>query len=183
MTASSAASEISRLDAVTLARRIRTRGLSAVEATEAALARREATEPHLHAFCTPAPDLARETAHAIDRRIAAGDDMGPLAGVPVGIKDLVATKGLRTAMGSPLYRDFVPDEDDIVVERLKAAGAVILGKTNVPELGYSGVGHSPIAPTTRTPWARGRPAGGSRGGVPNPSTNAGTPPALTGVTL
>ena len=58
--------------------------------------------------------------------------------MPVGIKDLVATKGIRTVMGSVLYKDFVPDEDDIIVERLKAAGAVIIGKTNVPELGYSG---------------------------------------------
>ena len=66
--------------------------------------------------------------------------------MPVGIKDLVATEGILTAMGSPAYRDFIPDEDDIAVERLRAAGAVIIGKTNVPEFGYSGVGHSPDFP-------------------------------------
>lgn len=179
MSASSPASEISRLDAVTLARRIRARELSAVEVTEAALTRMETTEPHLHAFCTPAPELARETARAIERRIMAGDDVGPLAGVPVGIKDLVATKGLRTAMGSPLYRDFVPDEDDIVVERLKAAGAVIVGKTNVPEFGYSGVGHSPIAPTTRNPWNLALTPGGSSAGS-GASVAAGVTPFAIG---
>ena len=70
----------------------------------------------------------------------------------MGIKDLVCTKGVRTASGSAAYKDFVPDEDDIVVERLKAAGAVIIGKTNVPEFGYSGVGHNPVFETTRNPW-------------------------------
>ena len=84
--------------------------------------------------------------------------------MPVGIKDLVATKGIPTVMGSPLYRDFVPDEDDIVVERLKDAGAVILGKTNVPEFGYSGVGHNPVFETTRNPWNPELTSGGSSAG-------------------
>jgi len=81
--------------------------------------------------------------------------------LPVGVKDLIATKGIRTAMGSPAYRDFVPDEDDVAVERILAADAVILGKTNVPELGYSGVGHSPISATTRNPWNTDMTSGGS----------------------
>ncbi|MEJ0094705.1 MAG: amidase family protein [Methylocella sp.] len=176
---SNVAAEICQLDAVTLARRIRTRELSAVEVTEAALARMEATEPHLHAFCTPAPDLARATARTIEAKIMAGEEVGPLAGVPVGIKDLVATKDLRTAMGSPLYRNFTPDEDDIVVERLKAAGAVIVGKTNVPEFGYSGVGHSPIAPTTRNPWNLALTPGGSSAGS-GASVAAGVTPFAIG---
>jgi aspartyl-tRNA(Asn)/glutamyl-tRNA(Gln) amidotransferase subunit A len=82
----------------------------------------------------------------------------------MGVKDLIATKGIRTAMGSPAYEDFVPDEDDIVVERIKAADAVILGKTNVPEFGYSGVGHSPVAETTRNPWNTALTSGGSSAG-------------------
>ena len=156
--------DICRTDAVTLADRIRRRELSAVAVTDAVLRRMEVLEPHTHAFCTPTPELAREAAQAIDRRIAAGEMVGPLAGVPIGIKDLVATKGILTAMGSPAYRDFIPDEDDIAVERLRAAGAVIIGKTNVPEFGYSGVGHSPIFPTTRNPWNLALTPGGSSAG-------------------
>ena len=94
----------------------------------------------------------------------AGDEVGPLAGVPVGIKDLVCTKGIRTASGSIVYKDFVPEEDDIVVERLKNAGAIILGKTNVPEFGYSGTGHNPLFETTRNPWNTALTPGGSSAG-------------------
>ena len=72
----------------------------------------------------------------------AGDPVGPLAGVPFGIKDLVCTKGIRTTSGSYLYQDFIPDEDDVVVERLRGRRGRVLGKTNVPELGYSGAGHN-----------------------------------------
>ena len=143
MSIKSSDNEICRMDALTLARRIKARDLSALEATEAVLRRMDVLEPYVHAFCTPTPEHARTAAKSIDAELAKGEAVGPLAGVPVGIKDLVATKGIRTVMGSVLYKDFVPDEDDIVVERLKAAGAVIIGKTNVPELGYSGVGPQP----------------------------------------
>jgi aspartyl-tRNA(Asn)/glutamyl-tRNA(Gln) amidotransferase subunit A len=136
-------------------------------------------EPHLHAFCTPTPEVARAAARAVDARLAQGEDAGPLAGVPVGIKDLVATRGIKTVMGSALYRDFVPDEDDIVVERLKAAGAVIIGKTNVPEFGYSGVGHSPVFPTTRNPWNLAMTSGGSSAGS-GASVAAGVAPFAIG---
>ncbi len=170
---------ICRTDAVTLAARIRARELSATEVTQAVLRRMEVLEPHIHAFCTPTPDLARETAAAIDRRIAAGSSVGPLAGVPIGIKDLVATKGILTAMGSPAYRDFIPDEDDICVERLRAADAVIIGKTNVPEFGYSGVGHNPIFPTTRNPWNLALTPGGSSAGS-GASVAAGVAPFAIG---
>jgi aspartyl-tRNA(Asn)/glutamyl-tRNA(Gln) amidotransferase subunit A len=156
--------EIGRMDAVTLAAKVRKRELSATEVTEAVLARMGKLEPHIHAFCTPTPDLARKTAAEVDRRIKAGDDPGPLAGVPVGIKDLVCTEGVVTASGSFAYKDFVPDEDDIVVERLKHAGAVIIGKTNVPEFGYSGVGHNPVFETTRNPWNLDLTPGGSSAG-------------------
>ena len=90
-----------------------------------------------------------------------GKTVGPLAGVPVGIKDLVYTKGIRTTSGSIIYKDYVPTEDDVVVERLKAAGAVIIGKTNVPELGYSGASYNMIFPPTNNPWNTERTAGGS----------------------
>ena len=94
----------------------------------------------------------------------AGKTVGPLAGVPVGIKDLVYTKGIRTTSGSIIYKDYVPTEDDVVVERLKAAGAIIIGKTNVPELGYSGASYNLIFPPTNNPWNTERTAGGSSAG-------------------
>lgn len=171
--------EICRMNAVTLADKIRKKQLSAVEVTEAVLARMEKLEPHLHAFCTPTPEVARAAAKAVDKKIAAGEKLGVLAGVPIGIKDLVATKGIRTAMGSPLYRDFVPDEDDIVVERLKAADAVVIGKTNVPELGYSGASHNPIFETTRNPWNTALTPGGSSAGS-GASVAAGVAPFAIG---
>ena len=94
----------------------------------------------------------------------ANEEVGPLAGVPWGCKDLICTAGIRTTSGSVAYADFVPDEDDVVVERMRDAGAVILGKTNVPEFGYSGVGHNPIFPTTRNPWNTDLTPGGSSAG-------------------
>jgi len=160
----STAKEICRMDAVTLAKHIRSKKLSPVEVIDAVLARMEKLEPILHAFCTPTPELARKTAKKIEKDIMAGKPVGPLAGVPVGIKDLVCTKGIKTVSGSWAYADFVPDEDDVVVERLKDAGAVILGKTNVPEFGYSGVGHNPVFPTTRNPWNTDLTPGGSSAG-------------------
>ena len=156
--------DICRMDAVTLAGKIRAKELSPVEVIEAELSRMDKLEPILHAFCTPTPDLAVQTAKRLERELMAGHEVGPLAGVPVGIKDLVATQGIRTVSGSVAYEDFVPEEDDIVVERLKNAGAIILGKTNVPEFGYSAVGHNPVFETTRNPWNTGLTPGGSSAG-------------------
>lgn len=156
--------EICRMDAVSLAKNIREKKLSPTEVTESVLARMDKLEPHLHAFCTPTPEVARKQAKAVEKAIMAGEKVGPLAGVPIGIKDLVCTEGIRTVSGSMAYKDFIPDEDDIVVERLKAAGAIIIGKTNVPEFGYSGVGHNPVFETTRNPWNTDRTSGGSSAG-------------------
>jgi aspartyl-tRNA(Asn)/glutamyl-tRNA(Gln) amidotransferase subunit A len=144
--------EICRMEAAEIAGRVRAKELSPLEVVDAVLERMERLEPELHAFCTPTPDLAREEARRLEDEISSGGDPGPLAGVPVGIKDLHAVKGVRMVLGSHAYRDFVPDEDDVAVERLKDAGAVILGKTNVPEFGYSGVGHNPVFETTTNPW-------------------------------
>ena len=156
--------DLCALDALSLTTSIRRREISAVDATRAAIARMDALEPVLHAFCTPTPDLALKMAARVDAAIAAGESVGPLAGVPIGIKDLICTKGIRTVSGSPAYAEFVPEEDDIVVERAVAAGAVILGKTNVPEFGYSGVGHNPVFETTRNPWNPLLTSGGSSAG-------------------
>ena len=158
------ASEICRMDAVTLAARVRAKELSAIEVADSVIAHMEEVEPHLHAFCTPAPDYARAAARQVDARVQAGEDPGPLAGVPVGIKDLVCTKDLPTVSGSIAYEGFMPDEDDVTVERLQAAGAVILGKTNVPEFGYSGASHNAVFEATRNPWNLERSPGGSSAG-------------------
>jgi aspartyl-tRNA(Asn)/glutamyl-tRNA(Gln) amidotransferase subunit A len=143
---------------------LKKREVSPVDIAEAAIAAMERLDPLLNAFCTPAPDQARAAARDLERRIARGEPVGALAGVPVGIKDLVLTKGLRTTFGSHLYADFVPEQDDIAVERLRGAGAIILGKTNAAEFGYGGFGHNPLFPTTRNPWNRELTPGGSSAG-------------------
>ena len=146
------ANEICRMDAVSLAKQIRTKKLSPVEVLDAVLDRIAKLDPILHAFSTLVPDQAREAAKQTEKAIMAGDEIGSLAGVPIGMKDLFFVKGVRTTFGSYVYKDFVPDEDDVAVERLRKAAVTILGQTNVPEFGYSGVGHNPIFETTRSPW-------------------------------
>lgn len=90
--------------------------------------------------------------------------MGPLAGVPLAVKDLISTAGVRTTSGSAAYKDFIPEDDDICVERLLAADAILLGKTTAPEFGYSGVGHNPLFPSPRNPWDLSKTPGGSSAG-------------------
>ena len=130
---------------------------------EAALARVERHNPALNAVVTLNPQ-AMDDARALDRRIAAGENPGALAGVPVGIKDVTQVAGLRTTFGSPLYRDHVPEEDALVVRRLRAAGAVILGKTNTPEFAAGGNTWNDVFGRTRNPWNPAKSAGGSTGG-------------------
>lgn len=158
------ANEICRMDAITLASLIRSKKLSPVEVIDAEITRMEKLEPFLHAYCTPTPDIARATARKIEQDIMAGKRVGPLAGVPYGCKDLICTQGIKTVSGSLAYQDFVPEEDDVVVERMRDAGAIILGKTNVPEFGYAGVGHNAVFPTTRNPWNTALTPGGSSAG-------------------
>jgi aspartyl-tRNA(Asn)/glutamyl-tRNA(Gln) amidotransferase subunit A len=131
---------------------------------EATLARIGALDDRLHAFCTLDEPGARAAARAVDVRVARGEPAGSLAGVPVAVKDLVSTRGLRTTFGSRLYADHVPDEDDVVVERLRSAGAVIVGKTNTSEFGYGAFGHNALFETTRNPWHLERTSGGSSAG-------------------
>ncbi|MGE3288527.1 MAG: amidase [Pseudonocardia sp.] len=156
--------EICRMDTVGLARRIATKEISPVEVVDAVLERLERLDPVLHMFTTVVPEQAREDAKRVEAALAAGEDVGPLGGVPTGVKDLIFTKGIRTASGSNAYADFVPDEDDVVVERIKAAGAVVIGKTQVPEFGYSGTGQTPLGPPTANPWNPQRTSGGSSAG-------------------
>jgi aspartyl-tRNA(Asn)/glutamyl-tRNA(Gln) amidotransferase subunit A len=147
-----------------LAAALRSGCLTAAQAVETTLANIAALDSTLHAFCTLDADTARQAAADIDARLVRGETVGPLAGVPVAIKDLVCTRGLRTTFGSKLYADHVPDEDDVVVERLRAAGAIIIGKTNTSEFGYGAIGHNPLFPTTRNPWNTALTPGGSSAG-------------------
>ncbi|MEA3117819.1 MAG: aspartyl-tRNA(Asn)/glutamyl-tRNA(Gln) amidotransferase subunit, partial [Paraburkholderia sp.] len=156
--------QICGMTATELVEAVRSKQLSPVEVVDAHLERMEILEPSIHAFCTVTADVARASARDVEARILRGEEVGALAGVPVGIKDLVCTAGIKTASGSAAYQDFVPDEDDVVVERLKKADAIIVGKTNVPEFGYSGVGHNPIFETTRNPWNLDLTPGGSSAG-------------------
>ncbi len=144
---------------------IRRKKLSPVELALAVLDRIERVNPTVNAFCALAPDLARQAATIAEAAVMHGEPLGPLHGVPVSVKDLVFTRGLVTTGGSRIFADFVPEEDAVAVERLKAAGAVILGKTNTPEFGHKGVTDNPLFGTTRNPWRLDRTPGGSSGGA------------------
>jgi aspartyl-tRNA(Asn)/glutamyl-tRNA(Gln) amidotransferase subunit A len=152
------------LAAVDLAAAVRRRELSPVDVVEAVHRRMDRLEPRLHAFCHRADEHALDAARSLERALAAGAEGGPLCGVPVGVKDLVAVAGMPMPGGSPAYRDHAPDEDDVVVERLRAAGAIVLGKTAVTEFGYSGASHSPVSETVRNPWNLDLTSGGSSAG-------------------
>jgi len=131
---------------------------AAVEASLAAIARHD---PALCAFLTVSAETARAAADALDAR---KDIAGPLHGVPVAIKDLADTAGIRTTYGSTLYRDHVPATDDAVVDRLKRAGAIVVGKTMTPEFGFGAVCVNDLAGPTRNPFDPALTSGGSSGG-------------------
>lgn len=159
------ATDLAWRDAVELAASIRDRELSAVELLEHHLERIARIDPAVNAVVTLDAAGARAHAAAADAALARGDAVGPLHGLPVVVKDLVDTAGLRTTYGSPLYRDHVPDADAIVVERLRAAGAVVVGKTNTPEFGAGSQTFNPVFGVTRNPYDPARTAGGSSGGA------------------
>jgi aspartyl-tRNA(Asn)/glutamyl-tRNA(Gln) amidotransferase subunit A len=159
-------SDAARWSAETTARLIADREVSAVEVMDWTLERiaRLEREPGLKAFVTVAADSARAAAADADRAVAEGRELHPLHGVPVGIKDLEWTAGIRTTYGSPAFRDFIPAEDSIVVERLRGAGAIVVGKTNTSEFGLLGETRNPLVGETRNPWDPTRTVGGSSGG-------------------
>ncbi len=139
--------------------------MSARELLDACLARIEAVNPRLNAVVTLVPDMAVEWADAADAATAAGEALGPLHGLPVAHKDLELTAGIRTTMGSPLLAEFVPTEDGLIVQRIRAAGAVTIGKTNTPELGAGSQTFNPVFGATRNPYDLDRTCGGSSGGA------------------
>src|SRR5690348_13366254 len=121
--------------AIEMARLIRSKKLSAREAVAEHLKQIERVNPKVNAIVTLVPEMAMAAASKADEMQARGEKLGPLHGLPVAHKDLMETRGIRTTYGSPLYKDYIPAEDDIVVERMRLAGAIILGKTNTPEFG------------------------------------------------
>jgi aspartyl-tRNA(Asn)/glutamyl-tRNA(Gln) amidotransferase subunit A len=151
--------------AVELAREIRDKKVSPVELTDALLARIESLNPRLNAFCLVAADVARRAAREAEIAVMKGEPLGPLHGVPVSVKDVLYTRGVRTTGGSRLFADMVPEEDAIAVARLKAAGAVLLGKTNTSEFGFVAETDNPLFGATRNPWNLACTPGGSSGGA------------------
>jgi amidase len=150
-----------------LARLIRSRKLSAAELMRATIAQIERVNPQVNAIVTFLPEQALAQAKALDRRLARPRtaDLGPLAGLPIAYKDLVSTKGIRTTKGSPIYADHVPDADAALVERLGAAGAITLGKTNTPEFGAGSQTFNAVFGATRNPYDLTKTCGGSSGGA------------------
>lgn len=160
------APELCRLGAGELAELIRTRRASAREAMTAYLGHIERVNPEYTAIVSlrPRDELLAE-AEAADAALARGDSVGPLHGVPQAIKDLAPTKGIRTTLGSPLFADNIPAADGLVVQRVKAAGAIVIAKTNVPEFGLGSHSYNPVFGTTRNAYDRALSAGGSSGGA------------------
>jgi amidase len=156
--------ELVALSAVEMRRRIGTKEISPVELLEACLARIDKVNPAVNAVTAMAIKRARQEARAAEAAVRRGEDLPLLHGLPTGIKDLEETKDLLTTYGSPLYRDFVPSWDNVMVGRVRAAGAVVVGKTNVPEFGAGSNSRNPVWGATGNPFNPTLNAGGSSGG-------------------
>jgi amidase len=150
--------------ATELRRLIREREISPVELVKQVLQRIEQVNPVVNAYCTVAAEQALVAAREAEEAIARGAALGPLHGIPIAIKDMSLTAGIRTTFGSRLYADYVPTEDSLDVARLKQAGAVVVGKTNTPEFAAGPNTLNALFGATRNPWSLERSAGGSSGG-------------------
>ena len=146
-------------------RLIAEKAISSVEMVEASYRRITELEPQLNAFITLDEEGALSAARKADEQLAKGKNLGVLHGVPIAVKDLEVTKGLRTTLGSTFFKNWIPDYDSVAVERLRATGAVILGKTNTPEFGNREETFTDIAATCNNPWDPSRMPGGSSGGT------------------
>jgi aspartyl-tRNA(Asn)/glutamyl-tRNA(Gln) amidotransferase subunit A len=150
--------------AADLAASIRRRAVSPVEVMRETLDRIEHSQPSLNAFITVAADTAMGAARAAEAAVMQGGELGPLHGVPVAVKDLIPTAGIRTTWGSLIFKDHVPDRDSVAVARLKQAGAIVVGKTTTPEFGQQCLTQAPLFGRTRNAWRADRSSGGSSGG-------------------
>lgn len=171
--------ELHWMAAYELADLIRRRELKPSELMAATLARIEALNPKLNAFCALRADAALAEARALDERVARGVDPGPLAGLPLGVKDLADVAGMATTYGSAPFKDHIAARDSIEVARLKAAGAIVVGKTNTPEFGHMAFTRNLLHGVTRNPWNLERTPGGSSGGS-SAAIAAGMTPLATG---
>jgi aspartyl-tRNA(Asn)/glutamyl-tRNA(Gln) amidotransferase subunit A len=162
-----------------LANAVRSRRVSAVELAKSALEAAEALQPSLHAFLTLTGEIALAQARQADEELASGKDRGLLHGIPVAHKDLFCTRGVRTTSGSLVHASFVPDYDAAVVERLRDAGMVLIGKTNLHECAYGITSQNPHFGGVRNPWDTARIPGGSSGGS-GAAVAAGIVPVATG---
>ena len=158
-------SELWQRNAVELAAMLASGEVSAREVLDAHLARIEQVNPSINAIVTLSSERADDDARRADDAHARGESLGSLHGLPMAHKDLAMTAGIRTTQGSPIFADFVPDVDDVVIARLRAAGCVTVGKTNTPEFGAGSHTFTPVFGATHNPWRHGRSAGGSSGGA------------------
>jgi amidase len=150
--------------AVELVSLVRQREVSVVEVLAAHLQQIERVNPQVNAICTLEAEMAMEQAERVDKYLARGANLGPLCSLPIAIKDLVDTKAIRTTYGSPIYADWMPGQDALFVQRLKAAGAIVIGKTNTSEFGAGSHTFNPVFGVTRNPYELSRTSGGSSGG-------------------
>ncbi len=158
-------SDICTLTAVEMAGLIRARELSARDVMRAHLQQIERVNPTVNAIVTLVADRALEGARVADEAQARGEDIGPLHGLPIAHKDLQPTRGIRTTFGSPIFKDFMPSEDSLLVERVRAAGAIAIGKTNTPEFGAGSQTFNPVFGATLNPYYLTKTCGGSSGGA------------------
>lgn len=157
--------ELTWMTAAQLSEKFRTKETNPVEVLDAVIAQIERTEDNINAFVTLTLELAKEQAQDAAKRLSSGEDLPPLYGVPITVKDLVETAGIRTTYGCTAYANFVPDEDSVSWARLKSQGVILIGKTTTPEFGLLGVTESKLTGTTNNPWNTKCTAGGSSGGA------------------
>jgi len=153
------------LPAYEMKEKIQSQELSSLEITETIIERIEKINPIVNAYCTLTFELAREMAKNADDLVKKNEKLGSLNGIPTSIKDLMQTKGIRTTYGSKLYENFIPQENDVAVQRLLNAGCVLLGKTNTPAFGHIALTNNKIFGETKNPWDIERNSGGSSGGA------------------
>jgi aspartyl-tRNA(Asn)/glutamyl-tRNA(Gln) amidotransferase subunit A len=157
--------ELCFMPATALAAAIRAKRVSPVEVIDAVYARLHEINPKINAFCTLTEEQARLAAKESEAAVTRGDHLGALHGVPVSIKDLLITRGVRTMFGSRIRENYIPQENAPLVEKLLAAGAIMIGKTTTPEHGFKAVTDSPLTGVSRNPWDLGKTCGGSSGGA------------------
>ncbi len=156
--------QLHHMSATDLAKAIRSKACSAKDAVTSCLKSIERQNPGLNAFLTVTAEAALVEAEKADNALARGDSIGPLHGLPLGIKDTIETDGIRTTYGSTLFARNVPASDDLIVARLRRAGAIVIGKTSTPEFGFGGVTKNDLIGTTVNPYDRSRTCAGSSGG-------------------